>query len=249
MKRSYNVYDDPIFFEGYKKLRDNPDNANNLEEKPALFSLSPCLSGKSILDLGCGDGENCVWFSEMGAKFVLGIDISEKMLQVAQTENPHIQFAVVDMNDLSSVEGTFDAIFSSLAVHYIEDFNRLITSIFNLLNDDGYFIFSQEHPLTTAPIEGAAWNRNEDGSIHYKLTDYAIPGCRKTHWIIDGVVKYHRTFSSIVNALTCNGFIIEKMLEPAPEQDTIERLPSFKKNMHKPNFLLVKAKKRRAQQY
>ena len=40
--------------EGYKKLRSNQYSANNVEEKPALFSLSPELTGKSVLDFGCG---------------------------------------------------------------------------------------------------------------------------------------------------------------------------------------------------
>lgn len=52
-----NIYDDEIFFEGYKKIRDNKINANNLFEIPALFSMLPDLKNKRILDLGCGFGE------------------------------------------------------------------------------------------------------------------------------------------------------------------------------------------------
>ena len=36
-----NIYDDEILFEGYKKIRDNKINANNLFEIPALFSMLP----------------------------------------------------------------------------------------------------------------------------------------------------------------------------------------------------------------
>lgn len=49
-----NIYDDEIFFEGYKKIRDNKINANNLFEIPTLFSMLPDLKNKRILDLGCG---------------------------------------------------------------------------------------------------------------------------------------------------------------------------------------------------
>lgn len=48
-----NIYDNEIFFEGYKKIRDNEVNANNLFEIPALFSMMPELKGKRVLDLGC----------------------------------------------------------------------------------------------------------------------------------------------------------------------------------------------------
>lgn len=133
-------------------------------------------------------------------------------------------------------------VFSSLAVHYIEDFNSFVKNIFKLLNNDGYFIFSQEHPLTTAPIAGASWTKDENGSVqHYNLTDYTRSGKRSTAWIVDGVEKYHRTFSDIVNALSSSGFVIIKMLEPTPSEETIRRDPRWERGLHKPNFLLIKA--------
>ena len=89
-----NIYDNQIFFDGYKKLRSNPSAANDIVEKPALFSLSPNLQNKSILDIGCGYGENCVEFIKMGASSVTGLDISVKMLEVAENENtsPNIKY-------------------------------------------------------------------------------------------------------------------------------------------------------------
>jgi len=82
-----NIYDNEAFFEGYHKLRERDDNANVLFEMPALFSLLPELKGKNVLDLGCGFGEHCMHMAQAGACKVVGIDISEKMLQVARAEN------------------------------------------------------------------------------------------------------------------------------------------------------------------
>ena len=244
MNKAQNIYDNQEFFDGYKKLRDNQYSANNLEEKPALFSLAPDLQGKAVLDLGCGYGENCAEFKALGAAMVLGVDISEKMLSVAKAEYKDIEFIRADMSDLSFLKGKYDVVFSSLALHYIEDFGTLAKNIYRLLNAGGYFIFSQEHPLTTAPIAGASWSRDPEGNLlHYNLTDYARSGKRSTRWIVDGVEKYHRTFSEIINALIAAGFTIEKMLEPIPAQETIERDRSWEKDLHKPNFLLIKAKK------
>ena len=96
--------------------------------------------------------------------------------------------------------------------------------------------------MTTAPISGASWTRDEKGNVlHYNLTDYARNGKRSTTWIVDGVEKYHRTFSEIVNALTTNGFVITKILEPIPTEETVQRDPRWEKDLHKPNFLLIKA--------
>jgi len=244
MKITQNIYDNQDFFDGYRKLRGNPYSANNLEEKPALFSLVPDLHGKTVLDLGCGYGENCAEFRKRGASYVLGVDLSEKMLAIAKEEHPDLAFLRADMNDLSCIDGHFDAVFSSLAVHYIEDFEKLAKSVFALLNDGGTFIFSQEHPLTTAPLAGACWTKDKNGNVlHYNLSDYTKSGKRTTSWIVDGVVKYHRSFSDIVCALTDAGFVIEKMLEPTPTAETIARDPKWEKCLHKPNFLLIKANK------
>ena len=100
-----NIYDNEIFFEGYKKIRDNKINANNLFEIPALFSMLPDLKNKRVLDLGCGFGEHCKRFIECGAKKVVGIDISEKMLEVARNENsdPNIIYINMPMEKIATV--------------------------------------------------------------------------------------------------------------------------------------------------
>lgn len=240
-----NIFDNQAFFDGYKKLRGNQYSANNVEEKPALFSLAPELTGKAVLDLGCGYGENCAKFKELGAKTVLGVDISKKMLAVATDEHPDINFIRADISDLSFITDKFDVVFSSLAVHYIEDFASFVKSVYSIMNRGGCFIFSQEHPMTTAPISGIRWTRDKDGNaLHYNLADYARCGKRSTKWIVDGVEKYHRTFSEIVNSLCSAGFIIEKMLEPIPGIEIIERDKKWDENYHKPDFLLIKSMKR-----
>ena len=241
-----NIYDNQEFFDGYKKLRSNPAAANYVVEKPALFSLAPDLHNKSVLDIGCGYGENCVRFLELGATKVTGLDISVKMLEIAKKENssPGIQYINKSMTDLDKISEKFDVVFSSLAVHYIEDFDKLVKDIYNLLNQGGHFIFSQEHPLTTALLTPDYWTQNsENECIHYNLTTYALEGERKVKWFVDGVIKYHRTISSIVNSLSGAGFIIEKMLEPIPSSDIMNQYPSYKKYIHKPDFLLIRARK------
>ncbi len=50
------------------------------------------------------------------------------------------------MEDIGSLEEHFDVVVSSLAFHYVEDFDGVVGKIYRLLNKDGEFIFSQEHP-------------------------------------------------------------------------------------------------------
>lgn len=241
-----NIYDNETFFAGYKKIRDNEANANNLFEIPALFSMMPDLKGKKVLDLGCGFGEHCRQFVDRGAKKVVGIDISEKMLEVARVENcdPKITYLNMPMEDIAELQDTFDIVISSLAFHYVEDFEGVIRNIHNLLKENGIFIFSQENPLCTCHSGGDRWTRDENGNkLHLNLADYGVEGERKTVWFVDDVKKYHRTFSTIVNALIEAGFTIEKMIEPLPTEELLEKYPDYGDLFHKPDFLLIRVKK------
>jgi len=244
--KEQNIYDNREFFDGYKKIRENPMSANNVVEKPAIFGLCPDFNGKTVLDVGCGFGENCVRFVELGAIRVVGLDISEKMLEVAKSENslPEIEYINKSASDLHEIKNKFDVVISSLAVHYIEDLKKLAKDVFNLLNDGGYFIFSQEHPLTTALLSDDYWTKTEDGEIiKYNLTTYSLEGERRINWLNNEVIKYHRSFSGIINSLVETGFTIEKMLEPVPSEDIMEQYPAYKRYIHKPDFLMIRAKK------
>lgn len=240
-----NIYDDNVFFESYKKLRSGV-NANEIVEIPALFEMLPPLSGLRILDLGCGYGEHCVKYIGMGADEVVGIDISEKMLQVAINENssPQIIYKKLDMEDLSELNPSFDLVVSSLALHYIEDFKMVAEQVYRLLNNGGKFIFSQEHPFSTSFTYGNRWTKDENGKkLYANISNYSIDGKRESRWFKDGVIKYHRTFSSIINTLIESGFCIEQMSEPIPSELVMNQYPDYLDNIHKPDFLLIRAKK------
>ena len=75
-----NIYDNEEFFKGYQDLRKKTDSANELIEIPQLFDLIGDVKDKSILDLGCGAGGHDRKLIELGAKSVMGIDISNKMI-------------------------------------------------------------------------------------------------------------------------------------------------------------------------
>lgn len=244
MQKEYNLYDNQEFFDGYKKLRSNKMSANNVEEKPALFALMPPLDGKCVLDLGCGYGENCKTFSEMGAKSVLGIDISEKMLSVAKEQNSlsNVRFKRLNMNNLAELDEKFDVVVSSLAFHYIEDFDALICSIKNLMNDGGILLFTQEHPIATAPKSGIKWKTNGDFVEGMMLTDYSNEGVRDVEWIVNHVIKYHRKTSTIINTIINQGFVIIEIDEPCVSNEIIQREHCLSRCLHSPDYLIVKAK-------
>ena len=241
-----NIFDNEIFFDGYSKIHQRKDNANELFVKPALFSMMPPLDGKTVIDLGCGFGELCMEYIRRGAESVFGIDISEKMLAVAKAENSHpkITYLHMAMEDISSIKGKFDMAASSLALQYVEDYGALVHDVHELLNDNGLFIFSQEHPMNTCFSDGDRWTRDENGrKIHANISNYGVEKEWESTWFIDHVKKYHRMFSTVLNTLIDNGFAIEKIIEPTPTAEILKSNPDQEDLFHKPDFLLVRARK------
>ena len=241
-----NIYDNEAFFNGYSKIRENEYNANNLFEKPALYSLLPDLTGKAVLDLGCGFGENCIRYVDKGAKRVVGVDISEKMLAVAEAENSHksITYLKMPMEDIGELREHFDVVVSSLAIQYVEDYQGLVNNIYNLLNDGGVLVFSQEHPINTCFSSGSRWTKDENGNKLYANVEYySVDGVRESTWFVDGVKKYHRTLSTVINTLIGSGFRIDKIIEPVPTPELLREHPEYDDLLHKPDFLLVRATK------
>lgn len=245
-----NIYDNNNFFNQYEELRkeNKNKNANDLIEIPNFRKLVPDVKNKSILDLGCGYGENDKYYKEQGAKYVLGTDISYKMLELAEINNKKdgVEFKKIAMEDISSINQKFDIIISSLAFHYIKDFDKLIEDCYNLLNDNGYLVFSQEHPITTC-IKYTEHVKEGHTIIDDKyfglFSDYNRPGKRTKEWFGEEVIKYHRNFEEIINTLINKGFIIDKILEPIPSKEAIKNNPKYINQYDRPFFLFVRAKK------
>ena len=241
-----NFFDIDEVFDGYSLLRDNSINCNVLMEQPEMLRLLPDVSGKNVLDLGCGYGHNCAEFSDGGAVSVVGIDISQKMLEVARRKSsrPNIEYKELSMTEISTLTGKFDLVYSSLAFHYIEDFNKLMCDIAGLMNEGGILLFSQEHPIYTASENGQGhYIFDEQGNKSgYCFSHYQVSGKREDEWFVKGRVYYHRRFCDILNAVTDAGFCIETVAEPVPSAEMIAKRPGSD-TLHKPLFLIIKARK------
>lgn len=81
-----NIYDNRQFFDQYSKMSRSQQGLSGAGEWHQFKALFPELSYKSVLDLGCGYGWHCKYAVECGAKQVLGIDLSEKMIHEAKAK-------------------------------------------------------------------------------------------------------------------------------------------------------------------
>ena len=227
---------------------DKGRNANDLVEIPNFRKLIPNVKEKKILDLGCGYGENDKYCRDLGAKEILGIDISEHMIKIAEKNNAdeNIKYKVMAMEDISKIKEKFDIVISSLAFHYVKDYEKLIKDIYNLLNDNGILIFSIDHPLRIAS-KFEPWMKKNYTEINGKwfllVSDYNREGIREKEWNGVMVKKYHRNFSSLINGLVNSGFKIDKILEPIPDEESIKIIPKYINQYDRPYFLFIRAKK------
>lgn len=168
------------------------------------------------------------------------------MIKQANKENKHekIEYLCIPIEDLELENLKFDIIISSLAVHYIKDYAALVKKVNGLLGENGEFIFSTEHPIVTARKEMNNWFRDKDGNrLHWALDDYQEEGKREQYWYIDGVIKYHRTISTLINTLINNGFVLEKINEPQSTTDGLEQMPKLINEKRRPSFIAIKARR------
>jgi SAM-dependent methyltransferase len=233
-----NIYDNEGFFAAYSKLARSVEGLDGAAEWPVLRTLLPDLKGTRVLDLGCGFGWFCRWARAAGATRVVGFDVSEKMLERARadTADAAISYAHEDMERLKLERGTFDLVYSSLALHYVENLRGLLDQIHRALAPGGSLVFSVEHPIYTAPSDP-----NWTAGCTWPLDRYLEEGPRTTDWLAKGVIKQHRTVASYLNMLIQAGFALKHVEEWGPTEEQIAAHPQWANERQRPPFLLVAA--------
>lgn len=237
-----NEYDDEKFFKEYAKMPRSRDGLNAAGEWSQLKPLFPPLQGKSVLDLGCGYGWHCAFAARQGASRVLGLDLSRKMIGEARARNTaeQIEYRVCGIEEYEYPKNTWDCVVSNLALHYIENIERVFQKVYQTLKPDGVFIFNMEHPVFTAGV-GQDWIYTKAGTPQYWPVDnYFVPGERSTHFLGCDVVKQHHTLTQILMGLLHNGFELEAVEEAKPPKEMM-CIPGMSNELRRPMMLLVKA--------
>jgi SAM-dependent methyltransferase len=239
-----NVYDNAEFFEGYSQLGRSVEGLAGAAEWPALRAMVPDLRGLKVVDLGCGFGWFCRWAREQGAAQVLGLDVSEQMLTRAKAATPDtgITYARADMELLDLPEASVDLVYSSLALHYIEDLAKVVAKVHHALVPGGHLVFSIEHPIYMAPRH-PGWLVDADGRKTWPVDSYHVEGPRTTDWLTKGVIKQHRMIGTTLNLLLRIGFTISHVEEWGPTDEQIAAKPGLAEDRERPMFLLVAARR------
>lgn len=126
------------------------------------FSVNPL----NILDFGCGIGRNLKYFRKFFPDSIIsGCDISAKSIEVAQKNNPDIDFFILNDENIKAHLGKFDLIFTSCVFHHIQPSLRKdsMNQIDNMLKDKGiFFIFEHNpyNPITRKIVKDCIWDED-----------------------------------------------------------------------------------------
>jgi SAM-dependent methyltransferase len=207
--------------------------------------LLPPVAGKRVVELGCGFGHLSRWLAAEGAASVVGYDLSENMLAGARaaTDDPAVDYRRADLDTLVLEPESADLVVSSLTLHYLADFARVTRMIHTAIAPGGDLVFSVEHPVYAARAVPELVPAT-DGREAFAIADYSIEGPRKTDWIVDGVVKYHRTIATMLNTLTAAGFLYRAMDEWRPSDAQLAANPDWRATeLTRPMFLIIAVNK------
>jgi SAM-dependent methyltransferase len=237
-----NIYDDPEFQAGYRRLSRSERGLAGAPEWPTVKTLLPDLTGRDVVDLGCGYGAFARWAAAQGVGSVDAFDLSESMLRRADEltgPSPVVSYRRADLDALRLPAASYDVAYSALVLHYLTDLPRFVGMVHAALRPGGTFVFTCEHPVFTAPTD-VAWIEH-DGRRTWPLDRYGEEGERVRDWLAPGVRKQHRTLGTLLNTLLDVGFALRRVEESVPSDQQIAADADLAEERDRPMFLMVAA--------
>lgn len=223
------VNDYDAFAEVYSAENEN-SLVNAYYERPGMLALAGNVTGRRILDAGCGSGALSAALTDRGAA-VTGIDASVGMLELASRRlGDDVALQMVDLRDrLPFDDGAFDDVVASLVLHYLEDWGPTLAELRRVLKPGGRLIGSVDHPFVAYTIQ-------EPRPDYFATTSYTFD------WELNGrtlPMKFWRMpLHTMVNAFISAGFRLSTISEPLPDPAARDLFPDgFRDLSTKPCFL------------
>jgi SAM-dependent methyltransferase len=179
--------------------------------QPAMIDLAGDVTGRRILDAGCGAGPLAAALRDRGAQ-VTGFDSSPAMVRLAQRRlGADATVLVADLAEpLPFSTDEFDDVVASLVLHYLEDWSGPLAELHRVLKPGGRLILSVNHPVIRPVV--------------YPEEDYFATSSYTEDYTFDGQTAYltfwHRPLHAMTDAFTRAGFTISVISEPPFSPET-----------------------------
>lgn len=209
---------------------------------PLVLKWLGNISGRMVLDAGCGEGFLCRLMAERGA-IVTGVDLSGEMLNIARQRTPtnyEINYQLANLEDLSPFPpDSFEAIVSLLALQDVREYQAALHALHRVLRPGGRCFLAFSHPCF---LSDGGWVRDETGKkLHWKTDRYFEE--REVEMCLDpdadgNPIGFHRTLTSYFRAIKGAGFIISDLIEPFPSLQAIKEHPIFVNDLRMSHFIV-----------
>ncbi|MBV8529506.1 MAG: class I SAM-dependent methyltransferase, partial [Candidatus Dormibacteraeota bacterium] len=152
--------DDPLQYDAMaaEYAAHNAQSAfNAYYERPATMAMLGDVSGRRVLELGCGPGVLTEWLVDGGAT-VAAVDASSAMVELVRTRvGDRADLIVADIAAplAFAASHTFDLVVASLVLHYVRDWLAVLTEVRRVVTADGSVVFSTHHPFMDAKLFSA----------------------------------------------------------------------------------------------
>lgn len=116
-------------------------------------------SPENILDIATGTGDLAISLTKTGAKKIVGLDISDGMLEVGRQKintknlNDTITMVIGDSENLPFENNSFDAITVAFGVRNFENLEKGLSEILRVLKPNGVFVILETSVPTKTPFK------------------------------------------------------------------------------------------------
>jgi SAM-dependent methyltransferase len=205
---------------------------NGYYARPAILDLAGDVTGRRILEVGCGSGPLFAALRDRGA-LVTGFDSSAGMLDLARQRLGADADADLRVADLGSPlpfpDGAFDDVIACLVLHYLEDWTAPLAELRRVLMPGGRLIVAVDHPFAITLMRLEQGIKPRYFETHERTEDWTFGGHSFPMRFWD------RPLHATTDAFTAAGFQIAVISEPSPAPGAQELFPDVLAD--KPAFL------------